>query len=107
MLLSMNKRSTYIAILGLSLLILNACAPPPVTNTVKKVVDLSFQDDASKYRPTMDLKEIDPVEDREVIENKAIDGAFNIDEELGAIVDSMYVRNDTIRQFDGFTILGS
>jgi len=101
----MNKRKSTIAFLWVAMIWLGGCAAPSVPQNVKKVADYSYSDDPSKYRPKVEVPDITASEEPQVIQNEAIVGEYNIDEQLGAIVDSMYVRNDSIRQFNGFTIL--
>lgn len=81
-----------------------ACVPTSVTQTATQSVDYSHEDDASRYRPKVEAVAQAEIKD-EVIDNEAIESQFAIDGEMRALVDSMYVRNDTIRQWSGFTIL--
>ena len=81
-----------------------SCVPTSATQTTSKAVDYSHSDEASNYRPEVqEIKKSN--EDEVIIENEAITSRFSIDDEMQAIVDSMYVRNDTIRLWEGFTIL--
>ena len=101
----MNKTLLHTLLILSGFLLLGSCAAPSVPQSVKKVEDYAYSDDASKYRPSVEAPIRSMPEETEVVPNEAIVGEFTIDEELSAIVDSMYVRNDSIRQFDGFTIL--
>lgn len=102
----MNKfisNTALFALLSFTLII--GCTAPSVPQTVKTVEDNSHEDDAAKYRPQVQRTERLDTAKTQVISNEAIQGAYNIDTELEAIVDSMFIRNDSIRQYDGFTIL--
>lgn len=99
----MSRLKLHIALLALWLM--SACAGPSVPQVVNTIEDYSHTDDPSKFRPQVEPVQQQVGEEGEVIQNEAIIGQHNIDSELKAIVDSMYVRNDSIRQFDGYTIL--
>ncbi len=81
-----------------------SCAPTTATQTTSTAVDYSHKDDASKYRPKVEAVSTPEVNET-IIDNSAIESRFSIDDQLQSIVDSMYVRNDTIRLWDGYTIL--
>lgn len=101
----MNKSLKNIAF-GLVLIGVGAmaCVPSSTTQKSSKVVDQSHSDDAAKYRPKV-AQAAKPEVIEEVIQNEAITSEFSIDGQMQAIVDSMYVRNDSIRLWDGFSIL--
>jgi hypothetical protein len=92
---------------GIGLWLITACALPTATQSVSKAENYSYSDNAAKYRPQVDKPQIEEESAQEVkiIENELMIGEYNIDAELEAIVDSMYVRNDSIREYSGFTIL--
>lgn len=84
---------------------IGSCAGPSVPQTVRTVEDYSHTDDAAKYRPQVDRVKQLETQETPIVENQAIESQFSINAEMQTIVDSMYVRNDTIRLFDGYTIL--
>lgn len=81
-----------------------SCVPTTATQTTSTVVNYSHNDDASKYRPQVEVVNAPEVNET-VIENRAIESRYSIDDQMQSIVDSMYFRNDTIRLWDGYTIL--
>jgi len=92
---------------GIGMWLITACALPTATQSVSKAENYSYSDDATKYRPQVDKPQVveTSVQEIEIVENEPMIGQYNIDTQLEAIVDSMYVRNDSIRQYSGFTIL--
>ncbi len=104
--LSMDKKHLHIVILTLLLSVFTiGCAVQSVPKVAAPVEDYSFTDDPAKYRPEVESSSQKDERELEVINNSPIEAEYNIDKQMEAIVDSMYVRNDSLRLYDGFTIL--
>lgn len=81
-----------------------ACAPQTITQQ-KQVVDYSYQDDISQYLPEIESQEKAEKDSDQIIQNQALSVSFDASSKLNGVMDSMLVRNDSIRLIDGYTIL--
>lgn len=81
-----------------------SCSPQSVPQK-NEVIDYSFSDDLSKYRPVFEEETKGEQQEQKVIENEALKLPHDISMELNAVIDSMMVKNDSIRMADGYTIL--
>lgn len=81
-----------------------ACAPQTITQQ-KQVIDYSYQDDISQYLPEIESQEKAEKDSDQIIQNQALSVSFDARSKLNAVMDSMLVRNDSIRLIDGYTIL--
>lgn len=80
------------------------CSPQSVPQKSQEI-DYSYSDDLSKYRPTYQEETKVEQESQKVIQNEPLKVSFDISEQLNAVIDSMLVKNDSIRLADGYTIL--
>ena len=81
-----------------------SCSPQTVPQQ-SQVVDYSYQDDLSKYRPVFANDAQTDQQKEKVVSNEPLKVSFDISKQLDAIIDSMVVKNDSIRMIDGYTIL--
>lgn len=81
-----------------------SCNPTSVPQK-KEVIDYSYEDDLSKYRPIFEQQEQSDQQEQKVIANEPLKVSYDISSELNAVIDSMLVKNDSIRLADGYTIL--
>ncbi len=81
-----------------------ACAPQAVPQN-KEVIDYSFEDDLSQYRPTFEPQENQEIAAKKVLANESMDVSFDISNKLNGVIDSMRVKNDSIRLINGYTVL--
>lgn len=88
----------------LSFLGLLSCAPTSVPQN-SQVVDYSYADDLSKYRPLFVAEDTQRVVANEVLDNQPMNVPFDITDKLNTIIDSMVVKNDRVKLIDGYTIM--
>ena len=101
----MNRTVRHIGLVLIAVACLGwSCTPIIAIQTTSTSVHYSHNDDASKYRPQVEAVNTLRLNET-IIENEAIKSRYSIDDQMQSIVDSMYVRNDTIRLWDGYTIL--
>jgi len=81
-----------------------SCTPKSVPQK-NEVIDYSYQDDLSKYRPTFEEQSVAQTKHNEVVQNEPLEVSFDISEKLNTVIDSMVIKNDSIRTTDGYTIL--
>ena len=67
-------------------------------------VDLSYSDDLSKYRPTVETKS-DLIDTIQTVKNEAIRSSYEISGKMDAVMDSIIVRNDSLATLSGYTIM--
>jgi hypothetical protein len=102
----MNRAFSHIIYVTLALgLLAWSCTPTSITQSTSKKVDDSYQDDASKYRPSVSPYRKNEGKSNEVIDNEPIISKYAIDAELDTVMNGLYMRNDSIRLWDGYTIL--
>lgn len=102
MLYSMIKDKTICLLIFC--MVLASCAKQPITQQ-KKVLDYSWSDDLSKYRPEPELNTVSEPEPTKVLSNAPLNSAMDMSDALNAVLDSMVVRNDSIRMYEGYTLL--
>lgn len=85
-------------------MMLAACAKQPITRQ-KEVVDYSWSDDLSQYRPVTELTTVPEPELPKLIDNEPLNSDMEMSEALNGLLDSMIVRNDSIRMYEGYTLL--
>ena len=101
----MSKFAQNIVMLfALTIFGLASCSPASIPQN-SQVVDYSYDDDLTKYRPLFNSEDSQRVVANRVIENEAMDVPFDITSQLNAIIDTMVVKNDSIRLIDGYTIM--
>lgn len=93
-----------VLLLIITTFILGSCAPASIPQNTQ-VVDYSYEDDLTKYRPLFETEDSQNVVANRVIENEPMKVPFDITPQLNAIIDSMVVKNDSIRLIDGYTIM--
>ena len=81
-----------------------SCSPQTVPQK-NEAIDYSYDDDLSQYRPSFQDKSEGKVERQEVVKNEPLKVSFDISDKLNVVIDSMLVKNDSIRTIDGYTIL--
>ncbi|MCO6358933.1 hypothetical protein [Roseivirga pacifica] len=102
----MNKQSTYIfALIGAMLLAVGCAGPSVPQKTTTTKADLNYSDDLKKYRPEVTVNTTQVTATEKVIDNEPLQTSFDLKDELQAVIDTMVVRNDTIREYSGYTIL--
>ena len=102
----MNKQSTYgLALIALLFLAIGCAGPSVPQQTTTAKADLNYSDDLKQYRPKVEVESEEVLATEEVIQNEAVTTSFDLKEELQSVIDTMVVRNDTIREFSGYTIL--
>lgn len=101
----MNKSIGNIVLLSaLVAVVVWSCNPQTVPQK-NEVIDYSYEDDLSQYRPVFQEDKESEQQEQKVIENEALKVPHDISLELNAVIDSMMVKNDSIRLADGYTIL--
>lgn len=101
----MTKSIKNIALLGaIGLVALWSCSPQSVPQK-NEVIDYSFEDDLSKYRPTFEEEKKEQSTQRELVKNEPLEVSFDISEKMNGVVDTMRSKNDSLRLIDGYTIL--
>ena len=85
-------------------MVLASCAKQPITQQ-KKVLDYSWSDDLTKYRPVPEAKKTTEPETSEVLANAPLNSEMDLSDALNTVLDSMFVRNDSIRMYEGYTLL--
>lgn len=81
-----------------------SCSPQSVPQKNQEI-DYTYSDDLSKYRPTFEEEAKVEQASEKVVQNEPLKVSFDISEQLNAVIDSMLVKNDSIRLTDGYTIL--
>ncbi len=84
--------------------LLAACTKPPVTSQ-KETVDYQWSDDLSRYRPKTQWEKPSEPEITETIANQPLSSERNRSDALNGVLDSIIVRNDSIRMYEGYTLL--
>lgn len=101
----MNKPLLNITLLLLVLALgFLSCTPQSVPQKTE-VIDYTYEDDLTKYRPLFKDESEEAGREQSVIANDPLKISFDITEQLNAVADSMLVKNDSIRTIDGYTIL--
>jgi len=101
----MSNKSANIALsITLLLVAVLSCAPEVVTQQ-KQIIDYSYEDDLTQYLPKIDLDTQMNAASTKIIQNEALKVSFDASEKLQMVIDSMMVKNDSIRMMDGYTIL--
>ncbi|KYG72347.1 hypothetical protein [Roseivirga echinicomitans] len=67
-------------------------------------VDLSYSDDLSKYRPTIEAKSIS-VDTMQMEKNQAIRSSYEISNKMNTLMDSITTRNNKLATLSGYTIM--
>ncbi|WP_420388226.1 hypothetical protein [Roseivirga sp.] len=101
----MNKPLLNIALLLLVIALgFLSCTPQSVPQKTE-VIDYTYEDDLTRYRPLFKDESEEPGQEQSVIANEPLKISYDITEQLNAVADSMIVKNDSIRTVDGYTIL--
>lgn len=102
MLYSMIKIKTILVICFCFLLA--SCTKPPVTSK-KESTDYEWVDYLGWYRPEMKKDQNTDPETSSIISNEPFNSVMDMSEALNGVLDSMILRNDSIRMYEGYTLL--
>ncbi|WP_323758343.1 hypothetical protein [Roseivirga sp.] len=101
----MNKFVSHILLLAVLLLSVGCTNQAiPKKDMEGDDVDLSYSDDLSKYRPTIETKStsIDTVQ---TVNNQAIRSSYEISNKMNVVMDSIASRNNKLATLSGYTIM--
>ena len=81
-----------------------ACSPQTVPQQAS-VIDYSYEDDITKYRPLFEPEQTKEKVSNEVQSNSPMRVSFDVSDKLNAVIDSMVARNDSLGVISGYTVL--
>lgn len=93
-----------ISLFAIGLIALWSCSPQSLPQK-NEVIDYSFEDNLSQYRPTFAEEKKEQARQKEPIKNEPLEVSFDISEKMNRVVDIMRSKNDSLRLIDGYTIL--